>query len=139
MLVYPILARLICSLYIIFQIYVNIQIIPLLNTHSFLNIYFQMIPHLALSLFLIINLSGGNASRKDNKIEELSETNGPNPCTCGIFLSGQIVKGSKQPPKGEPVLLQEMENHFMNNAVGNRQCINKCLELVSRYLFVFLI
>lgn len=64
----------------------------------------------------------------DNKIRPDS---GPTPCICGIFLSGQFKKGSKEQPKGVPVLTQEMDTPFMNNSMGNRQCINKCLELVS--------
>ncbi|KAJ3653537.1 hypothetical protein Zmor_012784 [Zophobas morio] len=54
----------------------------------------------------------------------------PVPCTCGVFLSGQFKKGSKEQPKGVPVLTQEMDTPFMNNAMGNRQCTNKCLEMV---------
>lgn len=61
----------------------------------------------------------------------------PTPCTCGIFLSGQFKKGTKEQPKGEPVLTQEMDNPFMNNSVGNRQCINKCLELVRKRHLVY--
>ncbi|XP_023018162.2 follicle cell protein 3C isoform X2 [Leptinotarsa decemlineata] len=56
------------------------------------------------------------------------------PCTCGVFLSGQFKKGSKQQPKGLPVLTQEMDNPFMNNAMGSRQCTNKCLELIIKHL-----
>ncbi|XP_072377520.1 uncharacterized protein Fcp3C [Diabrotica undecimpunctata] len=58
----------------------------------------------------------------------------PIPCTCGVFLSGQFKKGSKKQPKGLPVLTQEMDTPFMNNAVGNRQCTNKCLELIIKHL-----
>lgn len=60
----------------------------------------------------------------------IEEPSGPTPCTCGVFLSGQFKKGSKDQPKGVPVLTQEMDIPFLNNAVGTRQCTNKCLELV---------
>ncbi|KAJ8983128.1 hypothetical protein NQ317_014703, partial [Molorchus minor] len=62
------------------------------------------------------------------------ETKEPVPCTCGVFLSGQFKKGSKDQPKGVPVLTQEMDTPFLNNSVGNRQCINKCLELIIKHL-----
>lgn len=97
------------------------------------------------SLHLLLQMSGGlqftlslivvtyffcstESTLLDNKIQSDS---GSTPCTCGIFLSGQFKKGSKEQPKGVPVLTQEMDTPFMNNAIGNRQCINKCLELVS--------
>ncbi|CAH1137754.1 unnamed protein product, partial [Phyllotreta striolata] len=66
--------------------------------------------------------------------EESREEPEPVPCTCGVFLSGQFKKGSKKQPKGLPVLTQEMDTPFMNNAVGNRQCTNKCLELIIKHL-----
>lgn len=64
--------------------------------------------------------------------------NEPVPCTCGVFLSGQFKKGSKDQPKGVPVLTQETDTPFMNNAMGNRQCTNKCLELVRILLILFM-
>lgn len=89
----------------------------------------------SLMLIIIITVRSGSSNRLDNKIDSNNNNTGdtkesPCPCTCGIFLNGQFVKGSKQPPKGNPALLQEMDSPFMNNAVGNRQCMNKCLELV---------
>lgn len=69
--------------------------------------------------------------------ESEEKTKEPVPCTCGVFLSGQFKKGSKDQPKGVPVLTQETDTPFMNNAVGNRQCTNKCLELV-RIFYKFL-
>jgi hypothetical protein len=59
--------------------------------------------------------------------------NKPVPCTCGVFLSGQFKKGSKEQPKGVPVLTQEMDTPCMNNAMGNRQCTNRCLEMVREW------
>lgn len=82
--------------------------------------------------------------RADNKIINTKKTDttseeSPIPCTCGVFLSGQFKKGSKEQPKGVPVLTQEMDTPFMNNSVGNRQCTNKCLESVRTLTFIFYI
>lgn len=85
-------------------------------------------PQLTLFIVATYIFCSTESTLLDNKIQSDS---GPTPCTCGIFLSGQFKKGSKDQPKGVPVLTQEMDTPFMNNAIGNRQCINKCLELVS--------
>lgn len=87
--------------------------------------------HLSLTLTIAVTyvLCSVESTLLDNKIQQTDSD--PTPCTCGIFLSGQFKKGSKEQPKGVPVLTQEMDTPFMNNAIGNRQCINKCLELVS--------
>jgi hypothetical protein len=53
------------------------------------------------------------------------------PCVCGVFLSGQFVKGSHDPPKGNAALLHEHPEPLPCNSFGNKQCINKCLDLVS--------
>lgn len=53
------------------------------------------------------------------------------PCMCGVFLSGQFTKGSADPPKGNPALLYEQTATFTCNAQGNKQCTNRCLEVVS--------
>jgi len=53
------------------------------------------------------------------------------PCVCGVFLSGQFVKGTHDPPKGNAALLHEHPEPLPCNPFGNRQCINKCLDLVS--------
>lgn len=83
---------------------------------------------LAVPFFFVTNYVSANLVNSI-KVDERT----PTPCTCGIFLSGQFKKGSKEPPKGFPALTQEMETHFVNNAMGNRQCTNKCLEVVSLY------
>ncbi|KAL1513349.1 hypothetical protein ABEB36_002770 [Hypothenemus hampei] len=56
------------------------------------------------------------------------------PCTCGVFLSSQFKKGSKDQPKGDPVLTQEIDAPFMNNAIGNKQCTHRCLEAIIKHL-----
>ncbi|XP_014471214.1 PREDICTED: follicle cell protein 3C-1 [Dinoponera quadriceps] len=64
-----------------------------------------------------------------------SSTNSNEPgCVCGIFLSGQFKKGSKEQPKGHPALLHEHPDTFPCNTVGNRLCTNKCLETIVKYL-----
>lgn len=54
-------------------------------------------------------------------------------CTCGVFLSGQFKKGSKDQPKGNPALLHEQSDLFPCSNVGNKMCTNKCLDVVSRF------
>ncbi|XP_065363621.1 follicle cell protein 3C-1 [Calliphora vicina] len=55
-------------------------------------------------------------------------------CTCGIFLSSQFVKGSPEPPKGEPVISTTLERSFVCNAIGQKQCQTKCLEQIVQHL-----
>ena len=52
-------------------------------------------------------------------------------CMCGVFLSGQFKKGSKEPPKGNPALLHELSDTFPCSNIGNKMCTNKCLDVVS--------
>ncbi|ENN77164.1 hypothetical protein YQE_06303, partial [Dendroctonus ponderosae] len=56
------------------------------------------------------------------------------PCTCGVFLSSQFKKGSKDQPKGDSVLTQEIDMPFPNNAIGNKQCTHRCLEMIIKHL-----
>uniref|UniRef100_A0A1B6L8X8 Follicle cell protein 3C-1 n=1 Tax=Graphocephala atropunctata TaxID=36148 RepID=A0A1B6L8X8_9HEMI len=56
------------------------------------------------------------------------------PCTCGVFLTGQFTQGSHQPPTGFPALLHEYEQPFPCSPLGNRQCANKCLEVIVKHL-----
>lgn len=53
------------------------------------------------------------------------------PCTCGIFLTGQFVKGSHQQPSEGPALLHEHDHTYPCSPIGRRQCANKCLEVVG--------
>lgn len=59
---------------------------------------------------------------------------GQQPCTCGVFLSGQFTKGSSDQPKGLPALVHEQETTYACNALGNKQCTNKCLDAVVKHL-----
>lgn len=52
-------------------------------------------------------------------------------CTCGIFLNSQFTKGSKDPPKGEPVISNILDRNFPCNPIGQKQCQTKCLEQVQ--------
>jgi hypothetical protein len=56
------------------------------------------------------------------------------PCMCGVFLSGQFVKGRQDQPKGNAALLHEHTEPLPCNPYGNKQCTNKCLDLVSIFL-----
>jgi hypothetical protein len=60
------------------------------------------------------------------------------PCMCGVFLSGQFVKGRQDQPKGNAALLHEHTEPLPCNPYGNKQCTNKCLDLVSIFLSVSL-
>ncbi|XP_069701963.1 follicle cell protein 3C-1 isoform X2 [Periplaneta americana] len=59
---------------------------------------------------------------------------GPFPCVCGVFLSGQFVKGSHDPPTGNAALLHEHTDSLPCNAYGNKQCTNKCLDSIVKHL-----
>ncbi|KAF7287558.1 follicle cell protein 3C [Rhynchophorus ferrugineus] len=73
-------------------------------------------------------------SNSQEDFEEVRIRPEDTPCTCGVFLSSQFKKGSKSQPKGEPVLTQEIDTPFMNNAVGNKQCTHRCLEVIIKHL-----
>ncbi|XP_015524686.1 follicle cell protein 3C-1 [Neodiprion lecontei] len=55
-------------------------------------------------------------------------------CVCGVFLSGQFKKGSKEQPKGNPALLHEHPDDFPCSIVGNKLCTNKCLDAIVKHL-----
>ncbi|XP_045470432.1 follicle cell protein 3C-1 isoform X2 [Harmonia axyridis] len=82
-----------------------------------------------LALCLVAGIQAGD--KGNNLIKTLDK---PVPCTCGVFLSGQLKKGTKQDPKGVPVLTEEMDRAFENNPVGVRKCTNKCLETIVAHL-----
>ncbi|KDR24414.1 follicle cell protein 3C-1 isoform X2 [Zootermopsis nevadensis] len=56
------------------------------------------------------------------------------PCVCGVFLTGQFVKGSRDPPRGNAALLHENSDPLPCNPFGNKQCTNKCLDLIVKHL-----
>lgn len=55
-------------------------------------------------------------------------------CLCGIFLTGQFKKGSKEQPKGHPALLHEHPDSFPCSLFGNKLCISKCLDVIVKHL-----
>ena len=61
------------------------------------------------------------------------------PCVCGVFLTGQFIKGSQEPPKGNPAILHELMEPLSCNAFGNKQCTNKCLDSVSNKIIIILL
>ncbi|XP_058803386.1 follicle cell protein 3C-1 [Phymastichus coffea] len=56
------------------------------------------------------------------------------PCSCGVFLSGQLKKGNKISPSGNPALLHEMSETYPCTSAGNKMCINKCLDMIVKHL-----
>ncbi|XP_071570455.1 follicle cell protein 3C-1-like isoform X1 [Temnothorax nylanderi] len=58
----------------------------------------------------------------------------PTGCVCAVFLSGQFKKGSKEQPKGYPALLHEHPDPLPCNTVGNKLCVNKCLDAIVKHL-----
>ncbi|KAI5738009.1 hypothetical protein M8J77_001820 [Diaphorina citri] len=68
------------------------------------------------------------------RMKKSEKSTEPVPCTCGIFMSGQFHKASKAPPKGNAVIMSEMEETFPCTPVGNKQCTNKCLGMVIKHL-----
>lgn len=63
----------------------------------------------------------------------IAENNGV-PCSCAVFMSGQFKKGSSDPPKGFPALIQETDINFPCTQAGTKLCINKCLETIVKHL-----
>ncbi|XP_014214304.1 follicle cell protein 3C-1 [Copidosoma floridanum] len=55
-------------------------------------------------------------------------------CSCGVFLSGQFNKGTKEQPKENPSLLLEQPEKFPCTNAGNKLCMHKCLENIVKYL-----
>lgn len=74
----------------------------------------------------------GRSSKKSvTTTTTTTESSRPIPCTCGIFLTSQIKRGSNEQPEGAPVITNELDRTFACNAVGQKQCQTKCLETVS--------
>lgn len=71
-------------------------------------------------------------------VESVYQQNELVPCTCGVFLSGQFIRGSADPPKGNAALMHELEDKFPCTLLGNKQCTNKCLDIVCIRFFCFL-
>ncbi|XP_067013823.1 follicle cell protein 3C-1 [Anabrus simplex] len=93
---------------------------------------------LVISAF--VQLSSSSSSSNENitpeqPTAELATTTTPKPptpCTCAVFLSGSFKTGEQ--PRGPPALLHEHSDLFPNTAFGNKQCTNRCLDIIVRHL-----
>lgn len=88
--------------------------------------------YLAL-LMMALCISCSYADNNSTVLNTESSTRAAEPigCVCGVFLSGQFKRGSKEQPKGFPALLHEHPDPLPCTTVGNRICTSKCLDVVS--------
>ncbi|XP_076547279.1 follicle cell protein 3C-1-like [Osmia lignaria lignaria] len=98
------------------------------------SVYITMYP-----VLLILCLSSALAndqikSTNLNNTLHVSTTPTPHGCVCGIFLTKQFKKGSKEPPIGDPAVMHEHPGIFSCTQSGNRHCVNKCLETIVKFL-----
>ena len=90
---------------------------------------------LSLSNDLKSKLSLSTSSPLGNPLNTLNIIdNSGGACSCAVFMSGQFKKGSSEPPKGHPALIQETDINFPCTPAGNKLCINKCLETIVKHL-----
>ncbi|XP_055914872.1 follicle cell protein 3C-1 [Eupeodes corollae] len=73
-------------------------------------------------------------SKPNSLPSEVKPANTTTPCTCGVFLTNQFVKGSDEQPKGDPAMIQEVNKVFPCNVIGQKQCQTKCLESIVAHL-----
>ncbi|XP_047369402.1 follicle cell protein 3C-1 [Vespa velutina] len=89
-------------------------------------------------IFIILCVSTvytkNDIDENNNNRIELSTSEESVGCICGVFLSGQFKKGTKEQPTGNPALLHEQSELFPCTPLGNKQCINKCLEMIIKHL-----
>lgn len=71
---------------------------------------------------------------KSTNVTSTNSTKQPIGCLCGVFLSGQFTKGSKEQPKGFPLLVHEHPDPLPCTIAGNKLCTSKCVEAVSVYI-----
>lgn len=88
-------------------------------------------------LILIVVALCTSHSYAENNIKSTNSTKQPIGCVCGVFLSGQFTKGSKEQPKGFPLLVHEYPDPLPCTIAGNKLCTSKCVEAVSVYIEVF--
>lgn len=94
-----------------------------------------MHPHsIVITLFSLILSINGQFSNDIKAKLSLSPLVEQVPCSCAVFMSGQFKKGSKEPPKGHPALIQETDYTFPCTPAGTKMCINKCLETIVKHL-----
>lgn len=80
---------------------------------------------------IFANALENKQTMEKNPTKETKKSHLPIGCHCGVFMSGQFKKGSKEQPKGNPVFLREHSETCPCNSIGNKICINKCLDMVS--------
>ncbi|CAL7950026.1 unnamed protein product [Xylocopa violacea] len=95
-----------------------------------------MYPTLLLSVLYFASVLGDNQTipKALNSTIQSPINESPIGCACGIFLSGQFKKGSKESPRGNPALVHNLSGTFPCTPVGNKLCINKCLNAIIKYL-----
>lgn len=85
-------------------------------------------------MVLCMSYSYAEKNSTSTNIEASNSSEEPIGCVCGVFLSGQFKKGSKEQPKGYPVFLHEHPDLLSCNIFGNKLCTSKCLEAIIKYL-----
>ncbi|KAJ2943806.1 hypothetical protein O0L34_g8126 [Tuta absoluta] len=63
------------------------------------------------------------------------------PCQCGVFMSQQVgIKEGRRgrprgPPDGEPVVTYDTDEPSLPcGSIGYKHCINKCVDVILKYL-----
>ncbi|XP_043477048.1 uncharacterized protein LOC122508039 isoform X2 [Leptopilina heterotoma] len=83
-------------------------------------------------VILVINCTSALQLKKENSTSEIAkESSG---CFCGIFMDGQLKKGSGGQPKGEAILSQKQSISGPCNSIGNRICLKSCLKTALKYI-----
>ncbi|KYN18758.1 Armadillo repeat-containing protein 7 [Trachymyrmex cornetzi] len=83
---------------------------------------------------LCISYSYAENNSTVTNIKSSTNTEQSTGCACAIFLSGQFKKGSKEQPKGYPALIHEYPDPIPCTTIGNKHCVNKCLEIIVKHL-----
>ncbi|XP_043275369.1 follicle cell protein 3C-1 [Venturia canescens] len=91
------------------------------------------------TLFIFMCVYYVRAKKTDNSTEIAKEKKSAKDdasvgCVCGVFLTGQMKRGSKDPPNGNPALLHEHGDAFACTNLGNKLCTNKCLDAIVKHL-----
>lgn len=90
--------------------------------------------YIYLLLIAVVNCQLNLKNDLKSKFNLASAATEATPCACGVFMSGQFKKGSSEQPKGSAALIQETDINYPCNAMGTKQCINKCLESIVKHL-----
>lgn len=118
------------------QLLVHLQLICESGTTNMSNQSKITVNMYSITFLVVIFLCFVNGCESVNKTTQISTTTAKVPvgCVCGVFLSGQFKKGSKEQPTGNAVLMHDQPESFPCTSIGNRLCINKCLETIVKYL-----